>query len=146
MKEVPISYHLTEFNGSFMQESVFRKAASPEVDEAWQGLGVDCKFQCNLAHLTFLTYFRSRSSCPSRIGSKIRPDRAPHPNQRKIRWRLSRERGGTPSSPLPQSLTARTLLQLQILQISRSRRIRKRRTDLASSRQYVPPSPHPRFN
>ncbi len=55
VKEVPISYHLTQFNGSFMQENIFRKVASPEVDEAWQGLGVDCTYQCNLRQATFLT-------------------------------------------------------------------------------------------
>jgi Mycotoxin biosynthesis protein UstYa len=40
--DISLSYYLTTFNGSFMQESIYRKAASPEVDKAWQALGVDC--------------------------------------------------------------------------------------------------------
>ncbi|EPE27422.1 hypothetical protein GLAREA_04213 [Glarea lozoyensis ATCC 20868] len=40
-QDTQISYHLTRFNGSFMHENIYRKPASPEVDEAWQALGVD---------------------------------------------------------------------------------------------------------
>jgi hypothetical protein len=31
------------FNGSFMKENIYRQAGSPEVDAAWQALGIDCK-------------------------------------------------------------------------------------------------------
>lgn len=33
------------FNGSFLGESIFRREASPEVDAAWESLGVDCQSQ-----------------------------------------------------------------------------------------------------
>ncbi|KAH8675591.1 hypothetical protein BX600DRAFT_546380 [Xylariales sp. PMI_506] len=32
---------MTPFNGSFMQESVYRQQGSPEVDAAWEALGED---------------------------------------------------------------------------------------------------------
>lgn len=31
------------FNGSFLGESIFRLEASPQVDAAWESLGVDCQ-------------------------------------------------------------------------------------------------------
>ncbi|KAF2104698.1 hypothetical protein NA57DRAFT_70906 [Rhizodiscina lignyota] len=40
-KDVSISYAPVDFNGTFMHENVFRRSASPEVDEAWKSLGVD---------------------------------------------------------------------------------------------------------
>lgn len=41
-KEVPIKYETKSFNGSFMGEDVYRQGAGPEVDKAWEALGVDC--------------------------------------------------------------------------------------------------------
>lgn len=43
LNDVKISYTTKEFNGSFMQESIYRRLGSPEVDKAWEDLGVDCK-------------------------------------------------------------------------------------------------------
>lgn len=43
MKDVDIKYAYTSFNGSFLKETVYRRDASPEVDAAWEALGVDCK-------------------------------------------------------------------------------------------------------
>ncbi|KAG9233624.1 hypothetical protein BJ875DRAFT_463674 [Amylocarpus encephaloides] len=43
LKDLKIEYHVRQFNGSFLQEEIYRKEASPEVDEAWQSLGVDYK-------------------------------------------------------------------------------------------------------
>lgn len=43
MKDVDIKYAFTSFNGSFLKETVYRRDASPEVDAAWEALGVDCK-------------------------------------------------------------------------------------------------------
>ncbi|KAJ5160441.1 uncharacterized protein N7482_007445 [Penicillium canariense] len=40
IKEVGIEYHLQEFNGWLLKENVFRQDASPEVDAAWESLGV----------------------------------------------------------------------------------------------------------
>jgi hypothetical protein len=44
LRDVGIRYEWKEFNGSFMQENIYRKAGSPEVDAAWEALGVDCEF------------------------------------------------------------------------------------------------------
>lgn len=42
MKEVGIQYIQQEFNGSLLKENVFRQDASPDVDAAWESLGVNC--------------------------------------------------------------------------------------------------------
>ncbi|TQN65623.1 Oxidase ustYa, partial [Colletotrichum shisoi] len=41
LQNVDVKYDWKHFNGSFMQEDVFRKEASPEVDAAWESMGVD---------------------------------------------------------------------------------------------------------
>lgn len=42
IKEVDIHYEFQNFNGTFLQENVYRlKAPSPETDRAWEALGVD---------------------------------------------------------------------------------------------------------
>ncbi|KAJ6091962.1 hypothetical protein N7467_003931 [Penicillium canescens] len=41
MREVGIEYSLQEFNGSLLKENVFRQDAGPEVDAAWESLGVN---------------------------------------------------------------------------------------------------------
>jgi len=43
LRDVKIKYSDHLFNGSFMEEDVYRKAGSDEVDAAWEALGVDCK-------------------------------------------------------------------------------------------------------
>ena len=43
LSEVDTSIHVVRFNGSLMKENVFRQVASPEVDAAWESLGVNCK-------------------------------------------------------------------------------------------------------
>lgn len=43
MKEVDMSYHMKNFNGSFLKVNAFRQDAGPEVDAAWDSLGVNCK-------------------------------------------------------------------------------------------------------
>lgn len=51
MKEVQIVYKAKQFNGSFRSEDVYRQEAGPEVDEAWEALGVDCTYpwgRCSL--------------------------------------------------------------------------------------------------
>lgn len=45
MKEVGIQYSLQEFNGSLLKENVFRQDAGPDVDAAWESLGVNCMSQ-----------------------------------------------------------------------------------------------------
>lgn len=41
-----MNFHKVQFNGSFMHENVYRQGAGPEVDEAWEALGVMCKYGC----------------------------------------------------------------------------------------------------
>ncbi|ORY71450.1 tat pathway signal sequence [Pseudomassariella vexata] len=41
LTDVDIHYAMTPFNGSFMQETIHRRPHSPEVDAAWEALGVD---------------------------------------------------------------------------------------------------------
>lgn len=43
LEDVDVKYDWKHFNGSFLQEDIFRKEASPEVDAAWESMGVDCK-------------------------------------------------------------------------------------------------------
>ncbi|KAL0254457.1 hypothetical protein SLS55_009932 [Diplodia seriata] len=39
--QIDISYGVTQFNGSLLKENIFRLDASPEVDAAWESLGVN---------------------------------------------------------------------------------------------------------
>ncbi|KAJ5898338.1 hypothetical protein N7504_008626 [Penicillium tannophilum] len=41
MKKVGITYNLNGFNGSLLKENIFRQDASPDVDAAWEALGVN---------------------------------------------------------------------------------------------------------
>ncbi|KAJ4173046.1 hypothetical protein NW754_012051 [Fusarium falciforme] len=43
LDDVAITYKTVEFDGKFMNENVFRRNASPEVDAAWESLGVDAR-------------------------------------------------------------------------------------------------------
>jgi hypothetical protein len=43
MDEDMIEYDVVQFDGRFINENSFRKEASPEVDAAWESLGVSCK-------------------------------------------------------------------------------------------------------
>lgn len=47
INDIDISYRWTTFNGSFMRENVYRQDAGPEVDAAWEALGVDCEYYQN---------------------------------------------------------------------------------------------------
>ncbi|KAE8147735.1 hypothetical protein BDV25DRAFT_168922 [Aspergillus avenaceus] len=39
--EVGIEYHKQRFDGSFLKENIYRQDASPEVDAAWEAIGVN---------------------------------------------------------------------------------------------------------
>lgn len=43
LDQIDLSYQVVRFNGSFLRENVYRRQASPEVDAAWEALGVNCK-------------------------------------------------------------------------------------------------------
>lgn len=42
IKDVDITYTVQRFNGSLLKENIFRQDASPEVDAAWESLGINC--------------------------------------------------------------------------------------------------------
>lgn len=44
MDEVDMNFRTIQFNGSFVHENVYRQDAGPDVDEAWEALGVECKY------------------------------------------------------------------------------------------------------
>jgi hypothetical protein len=44
LEDIDINFSTIRFNGSLLHENIFRKPASPEVDAAWQSLGVDCSY------------------------------------------------------------------------------------------------------
>ncbi|CAG9985172.1 unnamed protein product [Clonostachys byssicola] len=41
LRDIPMKYAPVDFNGSFMHENIYRQVGSPEVDAAWEALGVD---------------------------------------------------------------------------------------------------------
>lgn len=41
LSDVSIKYNTVDYNGSFLQENIYRRNASPEVDAAWEALGVN---------------------------------------------------------------------------------------------------------
>ncbi|KAL2836748.1 hypothetical protein BJX68DRAFT_259815 [Aspergillus pseudodeflectus] len=41
LSHVPVKYHTQRFNVSLLKENVFRREAGPEVDAAWEALGVN---------------------------------------------------------------------------------------------------------
>lgn len=41
--DLAITHHLARFNGSLLNENEYRQEAGPEVDTAWEALGVNCK-------------------------------------------------------------------------------------------------------
>ncbi|KKY30446.1 putative tat pathway signal sequence [Diaporthe ampelina] len=43
LKEVEIKYDFVHYNGSFLEETIYRQRASPEVDDAWEALGVNSR-------------------------------------------------------------------------------------------------------
>jgi hypothetical protein len=43
MKDVSVKWSPQIFNGSFKEKTIYREDPSPEVDEAWEALGVDCE-------------------------------------------------------------------------------------------------------
>lgn len=49
-KDVKIKYDMVSFNGSFMAQTIYRQDASPEVDSAWEALGLDCTFSHKPLH------------------------------------------------------------------------------------------------
>lgn len=42
MDDVDVGFHTIQFDGRFVQENVYRQGAGPEVDAAWEALGIGC--------------------------------------------------------------------------------------------------------
>lgn len=53
--DVPMEYHTQQFNGSLMMENIYRQLGSPEVDAAWEALGVDCESTSLFSRYRLLT-------------------------------------------------------------------------------------------
>lgn len=47
---IEVSWHEVEFNGSLLKENVYRQDAGPEVDSAWEKLGVNCELLSTPEH------------------------------------------------------------------------------------------------
>lgn len=43
VRDVTPNWHVQLFNGSFLHQNVYRQSAGPEVDAAWDALGINCK-------------------------------------------------------------------------------------------------------
>jgi hypothetical protein len=66
MPDVDIEYEIVQFNGSLLKENVYRQNAGPEVDSAWEALGVDCS-----SHFFFPLSFPLNSTLANIIFQKI---------------------------------------------------------------------------
>jgi hypothetical protein len=44
LDDVNMNFHTENFNGTFVHENIYRQDASPEVDAAWDALGVRCEY------------------------------------------------------------------------------------------------------
>lgn len=44
-EDMNIKYHDVEFNNTLLRSNIYREDPSPEVDQAWQDLGVRCELK-----------------------------------------------------------------------------------------------------
>lgn len=86
VKEVMPNWHTTLFNGSFLHENVYRQSASPEVDNAWEALGVNCRAS-ELSVRSLLTRSLDRSIV-------VRPEEAEQSGLRHDQVKISQAYGG----------------------------------------------------
>jgi hypothetical protein len=49
LEDIKIKYKLTQYDGAFKNENIYRQNASEEVDQAWEDLGINCK--CSSYHI-----------------------------------------------------------------------------------------------
>ena len=54
--EVNMNFQKVQFNGTFVHENIYRQDASPEVDEAWEALGIGCKYADTFRPPSLLTF------------------------------------------------------------------------------------------
>jgi hypothetical protein len=43
LQDLTLSFTTPRYDGDFMHESIYRQPGRPEVDEAWEALGINCK-------------------------------------------------------------------------------------------------------
>ena len=55
LSDLEISWHEVQFNGSLLKENEYRRRAGPEVDAAWEALGINCQFSHRYQSLQQLT-------------------------------------------------------------------------------------------
>jgi ethanolamine ammonia-lyase large subunit len=41
--DVHIDFHTVQFNGTFTHENIYRQDPAPEVDAAWEDIGISCE-------------------------------------------------------------------------------------------------------
>lgn len=138
--DVDITFQPQRFNGSLLKENIYRQDASPEVDAAWEALGVNCKMDYPGIN-EIPTVSRSKFACSCRSSRKVRTGARPGQDQPEVWRRVSSECRGFPSSTLSKSTAPNALLQLRLLPQARSRGFQERRFYRPTAR--VPLSGHP---
>lgn len=81
LEDIDINFSTIRFNGSLFQENIFRQPASPEVDHAWESLGINCS-SIALPPFPYLTFPRQSSSGAFSSSRKGRTLTVPSPNRR----------------------------------------------------------------
>lgn len=101
-KTVDITYDTLRFNGSLLKENIYRQDGSPEVDAAWAALGVNCVIRPPIMMKDGMadTGIRSKRRDTSRSSNGCRASHGSSQSQRKVRRRLSSQRGRFASSAL----------------------------------------------
>lgn len=56
LDETAFRYTTTSFNGSFLKQTLYRQAPSPEVDAAWDALGTNRLFPCRVRFAAILIH------------------------------------------------------------------------------------------
>lgn len=97
--DVDITFQPQRFNGSLLKENIYRQDASPEVDAAWEALGVNCKMDYPGIN-EIPTVSRSKFACSCRSSRKVRTGARPGQDQPEVWRRVSSECRGFPSSTL----------------------------------------------
>lgn len=55
MNDLDIKYTTIRFNGTFFKNTIYRQAPSPEVDQAWRDLGIECRFVLTFPRVSFFS-------------------------------------------------------------------------------------------
>lgn len=98
LEDIDISYDVVQFNGTFIHENIYRQGAGPEVDAAWEALGVGCELStflptrpstCRLHVSMLISFSHSQSKHSARfISCQIRSHKRPCAQKIKVRRRI----------------------------------------------------------